>query len=93
MKPTWGETAEAWSEVMTQKFLVLAAAAATVAVTSLAVTSSAEAGVHHRFYRHYSTYGFTPWYAPRYGYAAPYRYYDRFGSNLNPDRQMVGIGE
>jgi hypothetical protein len=93
MKPTWGETAEAWSEVMTQKFLILAAAAATVAVTSLAVTSSAEAGAHHRFYRHYSGYGFAPWYAPRYGYAAPYRYYDRFGSNLNPDRQMVGIGE
>lgn len=78
---------------MTQKFLILAAAAATVAVTSLAVTSSAEAGAHHRFYRHYSGYGFAPWYAPRYGYAAPYRYYDRFGSNLNPDRQMVGIGE
>jgi anti-sigma factor RsiW len=91
MKPTWGETAEAWSEVMAQKFLILAAAAATVAVTSLAVTSSAEA--HHRFYRHYSAYRFAPWYAPRYGYAAPYRYYDRFGSNLNPDRQMVGIGE
>jgi hypothetical protein len=93
MKPTWGETAEAWSEVMTQKFLILAAAAATVAVTSLAVTSSAEAGAHHRFYGHYGAYRFAPWYAPRYGYAAPYRYYDRFGSNLNPDRQMVGIGE
>lgn len=78
---------------MTRKFVILAAAAATVAVMSLAVTSSAEAGAHHRFYRHYSAYGFGPWYAPRYGYAAPYRYYDRFGSNLNPDRQMVGIGE
>ncbi len=78
---------------MTQKFLMLAVAAATVAVTSLAVTPSAEAGVHHRLYGHYGAYRFAPWYAPRYGYAAPYRYYDRFGSNLNPDRQMVGIGE
>lgn len=78
---------------MTQKFLILAAAAAAVTVTSLAVTSSAEAGAHHRFYRHFGAYGFAPWYAPHYGYAAPYRYYDRVGSNLNPDRQMVGIGE
>jgi hypothetical protein len=87
------KTAKAWSQVMTQKFLILAAAATTVAVTSLAVMSSAEAGVHHRFYRHYGADGFVPSYAPRYGYATPYRYYDRFGSNLNPDRQMVGIGE
>jgi hypothetical protein len=78
---------------MTQKFLILAAAATTVAVTSFAVTSSAEAGAHHRFYGHYGAYRFAPWYAPRYSYTAPYRYYDRFGSNLNPDRQMVGIGE
>ncbi len=79
---------------MTQKFLILAtAAAATVAVTSLAVTSSAEAGARHRSYGHYGAYRSAPWYAPRYGYATPYRYYDRFGSNLNPDRQMVGIGE
>jgi hypothetical protein len=76
---------------MTQKFLILAAAAVTV--TSLAVTSGAEAGAHHRFYGHLGTYRFAPWYAPHYGYAAPYWNYDRFGSNLNPDRQMVGIGE
>jgi hypothetical protein len=93
MKATQGEITQAksWSEIMTQKFLILAAAAA--AVTSLAVTSSAEAGAHHRFYGHFGTYRFAPWYAPQYGYAAPYRYYGRFGSNLNPDRQMVGIGE
>jgi hypothetical protein len=78
---------------MTQKSLILAAAAAAITVTSLAVTSSAEAGARHRSYGHFGTYRFAPWYAPHYGYAAPYRYYDRFGSNLNPDRQMVGIGE
>ena len=78
---------------MTQKFLILAAAAATAAVASFSSPSSAEAGAHHRFYGHYGAYRFVPWYAPRYGYAPPYRYYDRFGSNLNPDRQMVGIGE
>jgi hypothetical protein len=78
---------------MRQKFLILAAAAAAVTVTSLAVTSSAEAGAHHRFHENFGTYRFAPWYAPHYGYAAPYRYNDRFGSNLNPDRQMVGIGE
>lgn len=78
---------------MTQRFMMLATAAATIAVTSLAVTSSAEAGARHRFYGYYGAYRSAPWYAPRYGYAAPYRYYDRLGSNLNPDRQMVGIGE
>jgi hypothetical protein len=78
---------------MMQKFLILAAAAAAVAVTSLAATSGAEAGAHHRFYGNFGAYRFAPWYAQRYGYAVPYRYYDRFGSNLNPDRQMVGIGE
>jgi hypothetical protein len=79
---------------MMRKFLMLTAAMAALAVPSVAVTSSAEAGAHHRFYGHYRAYrSFAPWYAPRYGYAAPYRYYDRFGSNLNPDRQMVGIGE
>jgi hypothetical protein len=78
---------------MTQKFLILTTAAATIAVTSPAVTANAEAGAHYRFYGHEGAYRSAPWYAPRYGYAAPYRYYDRFGSNLNPDRQMVGIGE
>jgi hypothetical protein len=84
---------KSWSEVMTEKFLIVAAAAATVAVTSLAIPSSSEAGAHHRFYGNFGTHRFAPWYAPQYGYATPYRYYDRFGSNLNPDRQMVGIGE
>jgi hypothetical protein len=95
MKSTPGKIAlaKSWSEVMTQKFLILAAAAATVAAMSLAAMSNAEAGAHHRFYGHYGAYRFAPWYAPHYSYAAPYRYYDRFGSNLNPDRQMVGIGE
>jgi hypothetical protein len=94
-KITW---VKSWSEVMTQKFVILAAAAA-VAVTSLAAPSGAEAGVHHRFYGHFVSYRFAPWYAPHYGYGAPYgygvpyRYFDRLGSNLNPDRQMVGIGE
>jgi hypothetical protein len=78
---------------MTQKFLILAAAAATLAFSSLAATSSAEAGARHRIYGNFGAYRFVPWHAPRYGYAGPYRYYDRFGSNLNPDRQMVGIGE
>ena len=78
---------------MMRKFLILTAAMAAVAVPSFAVMSSAEAGARHRFYGHFGAYRFAPWYAPHYGYAAPYRYYDRFGSNLNPDRQMVGIGE
>ena len=77
---------------MTQKSLILAAATAVVTVTSLAVMSRTVAWTHLRFYGHFGGYGFAPWYAPHYGYA-PYRYYDRFGSNLNPDRQMVGIGE
>ena len=80
-----------------QKSLIFVATAATLAVASLAVASSAEARSHHGIYRNFGAYvgayAFSPWYAPRYGYAAPYRYYDRFGSNLNPDRQMVGIGE
>jgi hypothetical protein len=78
---------------MMRKFLIRTAAMAAVAVPSLAVTSSAEAGARHHFYGHFGAYRFAPWYAPHYGYAAPYRHYDRFGSNSNPDRQMVGIGE
>jgi hypothetical protein len=85
--------AKSWSEIAMEKFLILAAAVAAVAVTLLAVTSSAEAGARHRIYRNFGVHAFVPWYAPRYWYAAPYRYYDRLGSNLNPDRQMVGIGE
>src|SRR5260370_35032118 len=79
--------------MMKEKFLILRAGAGAVAVTSLAATSSAEAGARHRFYGHYGAYRFAPWYSPRDGYTAPYRYYDRFGSNLNPDRQMVAIEE
>ncbi len=78
---------------MTQKFPILAAAMAAVAVTSFAATSSAEAGARHRIHRNFGTHSFPPGYAPQYRYATPYRHYDRLGSNLNPDRQMVGIGE
>jgi hypothetical protein len=78
---------------MMEKSLILAAAAATLAVASVAVPSNAEARAHHRIYRNFNGYAFAPWYAPPYRYAAPYRYYDRLGSNLNPDRQMVGQGE
>jgi len=79
---------------MMQKPVILAATTAVFAVASVALPSNAKARVHHRIL-HHSIYAFAPWYAPRYRYAAPYRYryYDRFGSNLNPDRQMVGIGE
>ena len=81
---------------MMQKSTIFIATTVTLVVTSLAVPSSAEARWHHHtYYRNFGAYAFAPWYAPRYRYAAPYRYryYDRFGSNLNPDRQMVGIGE
>jgi hypothetical protein len=78
---------------MMQKSLILAATAATFATAFVAVPSNAEARAHHRIYNQFYGYGFAPSYAPRYGYAPSYRYYDRFGSNLNPDRQMVGQGE
>ena len=78
---------------MMRKFLVLSAAVAAVAVSSVAVMSSAEAGPYHRVYRNFGAHAFVPPYAPGYRYGMRYRYYDRFGSNLNPDRQMVGIGE
>jgi hypothetical protein len=76
---------------MMQKSLILAATAATLAGAAVAVPSNAEARAHHRIYGYgnYDTYGYASAYAPRYRY----RYYDRFGSNLNPDRQMVGQGE
>jgi len=87
-----------------RKFVILTAVAA-AAVTSLVAMPSAKAGAHHRIHSNFASYPFVPRYAPQYGYASqygyapgygrptPYRYYDRFGSNLNPDRQMVGIGE
>ena len=76
-----------------QRSIVLVATAAALVAAVLAVPSSAQARWHHRMYRGFGAYAFAPWYAPRYRYGVPYRYYDRFGSNLNPDRQMVGIGE
>jgi hypothetical protein len=80
---------------MMQKSLILAAAAATLAGASVTVPSNAEARAYHRIYGYgnFDGYGFAPSYPPRYGYAWRHRYYDRFGSNLNPDRQMVGQGE
>lgn len=78
---------------MMRKYLILSAAMAAVAVPSFAATSSAQAGAYHRGYRNSGAYAFVPRYAPGYRYGTRYRYYDRFGSNLNPDRQMVGIGE
>jgi hypothetical protein len=73
--------------------IIWIATTATLAVASLAVTSSAEARAHHHSYRDFgAAYGYAPLYAPRYLYAAPYGYHRPFGSNSNPDRQMVGIG-
>jgi hypothetical protein len=70
---------------MMQRSVILAATA-----VSVTIPSNAEARTHHRIYGHFDGYGFVP--GP-YRYAAPYRYYNRLGSNLNPDRQMVGQGE
>jgi hypothetical protein len=83
-----------------RKSLILAAIAAGLAATTAAVPSSAEARSHHKLYRQFGhVYGYSPWYgyAPRYGYAGPvrqpweYPFHGRIDSNLNPDRQMVGI--
>lgn len=79
-----------------QTSIIIGATAATLVAASIALSSSADARVRHRTYGDYGAYGpyvFAPPYAPRYGYGAGYRYYDRIGSNSNPDRQMVGIGE
>ena len=70
------------------KKLPILMAAATLAAACLAVSSSAEARTRYGIH---NVYAYGAWYAPRHGYAA--RYYGRFNSNLNPDRQMVGIGE
>jgi hypothetical protein len=53
----------------------------------------AEARVSHYIYRTYDSYAFVPWYGTGYRFGTPYRYFDRLGSNLNPDRQMAGQGE
>jgi len=82
-----------------KKSLVFVATAATLAVACVAAASSAEARTHHGIYRGFgNAYSYVPRYAPRYGYAIPYgpppyRYYGHINSNLNPDRQMVGIGD
>lgn len=78
---------------MMQRSLISAATAMVLAGVSVTIPSNAEARTHHRIYGNFGGYAFAPRYAPSYGYAMPHRYYDRFGSNLNPDRQMVGQGE
>jgi hypothetical protein len=87
---------------MMHKSLILAAIAATLVATSVAVPSSAEARTHHRLSRQFAhVYGYAPWYgyAPRYGYARnpvqpwEYPFHGRIDSNLNPDRQMVGVND
>lgn len=83
-----------------RKSLILAAIAAALVATSAAVPSIAQARSQHAHYRHFGhVYGYAPWYgyAPAYGYArAPrqpweYPWHGRLDSNLNPDRQMVGV--
>jgi ABC-type Fe3+ transport system permease subunit len=81
-----------WSEIMMQS-LILAATAVALAAATVAIPTSADARAHHRIHRNFEVYAFAPWSAPGYRYAAPFRTFDRLGSNLNPDRQMVGIGD
>ncbi len=80
----------------TRNFLLLVAAAI-VALAAAAAPPQAAARGHHSIHRSWGGawggYAFAPWQFPQHRYAGPFRYYDRFGSNLNPDRQMVGIGE
>lgn len=78
---------------MMQIPVIWVATAAMLVIASLAVTSSAEARAHRSIYRNFGAHPFFSWYTPRYSYAAPYRYYGHINSNLNPDRQMVGIGD
>jgi hypothetical protein len=92
---------------MTRNTQVLVAIVATFAFTPV-VTSRADARDHrgvyraHHGYRYFgNAYSYVPWYAPRYeprySYAPRYEYevpfYGRIDSNLNPDRQMVGIND
>ena len=80
------------------KHLAFATLAAALVAASVAVPSSADARTHYRTYRPFAhTYAYAP------GYARVYRYgprqewerpfYGRIDSNLNPDRQMVGIND
>ncbi len=84
---------------MMQKSLTFALIAAAVAAASCAVPATAQP----RYYRDYdydNYYWGAPWHWHRFGppyhyrhYGPYYRHYERFGSNLNPDRQMVGQGD
>jgi len=94
---------------MKRNSLFLVAIAATLAVASLVPSSAEardHRGIYraHHGYRYFgNAYSYAPWYAPRYyapryyGYAPRYEYevpfYGRIDSNLNPDRQMVGIND
>ena len=87
-------------------FLVAIAAPLAVASLAPSVVEARDHhGVYraHHGYRYFgNAYSYVPWYAPRYyaprryGYAPRYEEYEvpfrgRFDSNLNPDRQMVGV--
>ena len=79
-----------------QKHLMRIATATALIAAGIAVFSPAQARTHHRLHRYpvYGpVYGYVPWYGYRYGNGvATYRYpFQRFDSNLNPDRQMVGV--
>jgi hypothetical protein len=79
---------------MMQKRMIFAATGAALAVASVAISpSDADARVHHYVYRTYESYAFPPSYGIGYRFGTPYHFIDRLGSNLNPDRQMVGQGE
>ena len=91
--------------VRNRRLLTAIAAAVTAACL---VSSSADArdrhGYAHHAYRYFgNAYSHASWfaptyrYSPRYGYPPRYEYevpfYGRIDSNLNPDRQMVGIND
>jgi hypothetical protein len=94
---------------MKRNSLFLVAIASAIAGASLVPSRAAARDRHgayraHHGYRHFgNAYSYAPWYAPRYsarryyGYAPRYEYevpfYGRIDSNLNPDRQMVGIND
>lgn len=78
---------------MKHKSRMLVITTAMLAVGTVQVPQRADAHTYHRMHRNFGAHAFAPRHPQGYGYTAPYRYYDRFGSNLNPDHQMVGIGE